>query len=472
MQRQQLRSGVEGQLSVPHRTGLRLEEVLDGRLGADGVRELVHNPMQHGLADLLAQCVPGREKLSSAKLLRTKYKPGRKLTAYYRLHVGAEVRPIALSWYAESHPDSLAAADMQDQAAPRHLVAPFVRLTARTDSGQMGLLIAPIDPQMPQLLRLNEHSHVASMLKSLTSDSALLAEATRIEAVRYRPGQRHVLHVSCPPDRDGAAFIKIDRDNHGAQAVRFAEAVGPLLSEHSPSTSLVRPLGYSVEDQAAVWRGIAGTTISEQVRDPAQAAWLFSLIGKAVRVIHDLDYQTTTYDMTASQLSMPHLARTELASTLGAGEHLTALMPALGARYRLLAMEVLERLEDLPEEELRLAHGDLKCDNILTSEDRIWLLDLDRTGLAEPAMDLGKLLADLRWWGQHYSVDVAGLVRKFLEGYGTCDPARISRARLIAVLYQLKLAARRTPVHAPDWGTQVTRQVDEAAASLRGETTS
>ena len=140
--------------------------------------------------------------------------------------LGSDVRPIALVWYAESHPDSLAAADMQDQAAPRHLVAPFVRLTARTDSGQMGLLIAPIDPQMPQLLRLNEHSHVASMLKNLTSDSALLAEATRIEAVRYRPGQRHVLHVSCPPDRNGAAFIKIDRDNHGAQAVRFARGGG------------------------------------------------------------------------------------------------------------------------------------------------------------------------------------------------------------------------------------------------------
>ena len=355
MQGQQLRSGVEVQHSVPHRTGLSLEEVLDGQLGVDGIAELVHNPMQHGLADLLTQCVPGRAKLSSTKLLRTKYKPGRKLTAYYWLHVGAEVRPIALSWYAESHPDSLDAADMQDHAAPRHLVAPFVRLTARTESGQMGLLIAPIDPQMPQLMRLNDHSHLAGMLKNLTSDSALLSEATRIEAVRYRPGQRHVLHVSSATDPHCAALIKIDRDNRGAQAVRFAQAVGPLLSEHSPNTSLVRPLGYSVEDQAAVWRGIAGTTMSQQVRDPAQAAQLFSLIGKAVRVLHGLDRQTTTYDMTASQLSAPHLARTELASTLGAGEHLTALMPALGARYRLLAMEVLERLEDLPEEELRLA---------------------------------------------------------------------------------------------------------------------
>jgi aminoglycoside phosphotransferase len=445
--------------------------VLHGQLGVNGIADLVHNPMQHGLADLLAQCVPGGEQLCSTKLLRTKYKPGRKLTAYYWLHVSAEVRPIALSWYAESQPATLDAADLQDRAAPRHLVAPFVRLTARTESGQIGLLIAPIDPQMPQLMRLNDHSHLAGMLTNLTSDSAPLPEATRIEAVRYRPGQRHVLHISSAPDPHKAALIKIDRDNHGAQAVRFAQAVGPLLSEHSPHTSLVSPLGYSVEDQAAVWRGIAGTTMSHEVRDPAQAARLFSLIGKAVRVLHRLDCQTTTDDMTASQLSAPHLARTELASTLGAGEHLTALMPTLGARYRLLAMEVLERLEDLPEEELRLAHGDLKCDNILTAGDRIYLLDLDRTGLAEPAMDLGKLLADLRWWGQHYSVDVAGLVRKFLEGYGPCDAARISRARLIAVLYQLKLAARRTPVHTTDWGTQVTRQVDEAAASLRGVTT-
>ena len=218
------------------------------------------------------------------------------------LYVGAEVRPIALSWYAESPSDSLDAADRQDHAAPRHLVAPFVRLTARTEGGQMGLLIAPIDPQMPQLMRLNDHSHMASMLKNLTSDSALLSEATRIEAVRYRPGQRHVLHVSSATDPHCAALIKIDRDNRGAQAVRFAEAVGPLLSEHSPNTSLVRPLGYSVEDQAAVWRGIAGTTMSQEVRDPAQAAQLFSLIGKAVRVLHGLDCQTTTFDMTASQI--------------------------------------------------------------------------------------------------------------------------------------------------------------------------
>jgi hypothetical protein len=96
------------------------------------------------------------------------------------------------------------------------------------------------------------------------------------------------------------------------------------------------------------------------------------------------------------------------------------------------------------------------------------LLDLDRTGLADPAMDLGKLMADLRWWGHHYSLDVAPLVSRFINGYGPCDPARLSRARLIAVLYRLKLAARRIPVHSLDWEAQVTRQVNDAAASLGG----
>ena len=86
--------------------------MLSGQLGADGIREFVHNPMHHGLANLLSQCVPGRERLGSADLLRTKYKPGRKLTAYYNLHVGAEVRPIALSWSAEPQTDSMDAADM------------------------------------------------------------------------------------------------------------------------------------------------------------------------------------------------------------------------------------------------------------------------------------------------------------------------------------------------------------------------
>ena len=445
--------------------------MLNAGLGAAGVGQLVHNPMQHGLASLLSQCVPGRDQLATTTLLRTKYKPGRKLTAYYRLHVGAEIRPIALFWFAELPADGTASADLQDRGAPRQLVAPFVRLSARTEGGRVALLIAPIDPQMSQLMRLSDHAYLTGLLADAHADPALLSTARRTQAVRYRPGQRHVLRVSAGTELDHeAAYLKIDRDDHGARAVRFAQAVGPLLAERSPRARLVEPLGYGAEDRVAIWRGLAGRAMSQEIRNPARASPLLAAIGEAVRVLHDLGDQTTVNALTAEQRSAPHSARSELASVLGAGQYLSALLPDLSDRYRLLAMEVVERLAALPSEEPRLGHGDLKCDNILAAGDRVHLLDLDRTGLAEPAMDLGKFLADLAWWGQHHGVDVSGLIRDFLGAYGPCDPTRLSRARLIAVLYRLKLAARRTPVHDPDWDSQVIRQVGEAAADLRATT--
>jgi hypothetical protein len=405
------------------------------------------------------------------QLLRTKYKPGRKLTAYYRLRIGAEARPIALTWSVESLSDAMDAADRQDQTAPRHLVAPFERLSARTDAGHMGLLIAPLDPQMPQLMRLSQHSHLTAMLREVAADVAVLPGAPRVQAVRYRPGQRHVLRVSAKSDHDGpAVYVKVDRDNRSERAVRFAELVGPLLAERSPGTGLVTPLGFVAADLAAVWLGTAGATMSQELRDPRRAAPLLTLIGRAVRALHDLEPQVVTSAMADDQWSEPHDARSELTSTLGAGQLLTSLLPAVWERYSTLAREAVEQFEDLPAEEVRLGHGDLKCDNIIAAGDRICLLDLDRSGLADPAMDLGKVLADLCWWARQHSVDETVLVAGLLEGYGPCDPARLARARLIAVLYQLKLGARRTPVHAVDWAGQITRQVDQAAASLRGET--
>ena len=95
--------------------------------------------------------------------------------------------------------------------------------------------------------------------------------------------------ISAASDRDGqAVYVKVDRDNRGARrAVR--RAVGPLLAERSPGTGLVTPLGFVASDQAAVWRGTAGSTMSQELRDPRRAAPLLALIGRAVRVLHDLD---------------------------------------------------------------------------------------------------------------------------------------------------------------------------------------
>ena len=112
--------------------------------------------------------------------------------------------------------------------------------------------------------------------------------------------------------------------------------------------------------------------------------------------------------MTVDQWSAPHARPVGADLHLGAGQLPDLLLPAVWERYRMLAMEALDRLEGLPAEELRLGHGDLKCDNILAAEDRICLLDLDRTGLADPAMDLGKFLPICVVGAASHSVDVGG----------------------------------------------------------------
>ena len=73
------------------------------------------------------------------------------------------------------------------------------------------------------------------------------------------------------------------------RAVRFAQAVGPLLAERCPQAGSSSRWAMRRGDRAAVWRALTGTAMSQEIRDPARAAAWISLIGQAVRVLHDLD---------------------------------------------------------------------------------------------------------------------------------------------------------------------------------------
>ena len=198
--------------------------------------------MQHGLADLLSQCLPGRGQLDEDGAAANEVQAGSQahgvLPAARRRGGSANRAQLVRRAALRQH-------DAADIAGRGGTIASWLHHShasrARTTSGQTGLLIAPIDPQMPQLMRLNDRSYVIGHAREPDARIRPCCRTQqRIQAVRYRPGQRHVLHVSPASDRDGSAmFIKIDRDDCGARAVRFAQAVGPLLSERCPTASLV-----------------------------------------------------------------------------------------------------------------------------------------------------------------------------------------------------------------------------------------
>jgi len=96
------------------------------------------------------------------------------------------------------------------------------------------------------------------------------------------------------------------------------------------------------------------------------------------------------------------------------------------------------------------------------------LIDFDSCAVAEPALDLGKFLADVRYWcAAADRPDVDDAQREFLAGYGEDDLA-LDRVRCYEALYLMRAAARRVQVSALDWEVRTTALVADATA-LMGE---
>ena len=64
-------------------TPTTLEPTLSGQLGHGPVRRICSDPLGHGVGEVLGACLPDASSWTF-ELLRSKLKPARKLTAYYR----------------------------------------------------------------------------------------------------------------------------------------------------------------------------------------------------------------------------------------------------------------------------------------------------------------------------------------------------------------------------------------------------
>jgi aminoglycoside phosphotransferase (APT) family kinase protein len=95
------------------------------------------------------------------------------------------------------------------------------------------------------------------------------------------------------------------------------------------------------------------------------------------------------------------------------------------------------------------------------------VIDFDTCSLADPALDLGKLLADLRFWSlKGRAVDADSARTPFLDGYGPANRPRLLRARLYEALMLAKLTVRRVSVADPDWAQRTTALFERCAGLL------
>jgi aminoglycoside phosphotransferase (APT) family kinase protein len=459
---------------MPPEVAVDVPAALRGDRGVEGIRELARAPLGNGLGGLLAQCATDAPADWSLQLLRTKYKPGRKLDACYRMPQSSGGRLISVTWRVLPT-DPPPVAEIEADAESRGLLVPFRRLSATSDDGRVSLLVAPADPSMPRLVPTSDGLYVDAMLAGLASVDAtarafVKAGVAHVRAVRYRPGQRHVLRILGPGERT-TAFLKLDRDDSGQRAVRVAGAIGMDRSELCPGVALVEPLGYSHPDRASVWAPAPGMTLWERARvaGPLVVAQLVRNLGRALRVLHESRVDKADALKALGEPVVDRSAEDEHRATSRAGEHIQALLPATGSSYCNVLAEVAGRLSRLPPEPPTFIHGDIKGENLAVDGYRMSLLDLDRCSWGDPALDLGKFLADIWWWCSRSRLDEAAISASFIHGYGSDPPSRWARARLIAVLFQLKLTARRGAVHDFAWATETSHAVQEAHARLSTE---
>jgi len=149
-------------------------------------------------------------------------------------------------------------------------------------------------------------------------------------------------------------------------------------------------------------------------------------------------------------------------------EHLPTLLPAAGDAVKALLARATKLDERLPKEQLTFAHGDFISEHIWVSSAGLVLIDFDNCFYADPALDIGKFLADLQLLYANHCLDgVEEAQEVFLAGYRTGVPVeRLFRARLFEAIKLAKMAARRVYVFEHDWASRTACLIARAQALM------
>jgi aminoglycoside phosphotransferase (APT) family kinase protein len=152
-----------------------------------------------------------------------------------------------------------------------------------------------------------------------------------------------------------------------------------------------------------------------------------------------------------------------------ASEHIQVLLPETHSKILKILDKLEEHYSNLPQEKPTFTHSDFKSDHLLSTPQGLTLIDFDTCTLTDPALDIGKFLADLEWWFTLEGISgVEEAQAQLLKGYlGEGEPnqavdARLARARLFYVLILVKIVVRRVPLYRKEWAAKTARMIERA----------
>jgi len=295
------------------------------------------------------------------------------------------------------------------------------------------------DPGLPSLAEALDPERMAARL------AGPVPGLTRCEPspVRYKPGARCVLRYRLATTAGGPRelFGKLLADGVEEQLGTVAALRGAAGREDMPAvlpvTAAWPDLGLLV--QPAVEHG---AELHERAFDPAvpeaERLGLLHAAGRGLAALHGTGLPAVPLVSQAD----------DLAELRGYLAPVGQVDPALGERYAAVLDQVEAAGQAGTAQPVATGHGAMRTDQFLIDGDTggLVLIDLDGVCLAEPARDLGNLLAYLDWKAIRRPADAGWVERAgavFLAGYATGRPAPAGRVAVYRAGSLLKVAGRR-----------------------------
>ncbi len=456
---------------------MNLAAALSGRAGLEGVRWLLTGAPHRALRRELGALLSSPDRLGSCRLRSARLKPGRWFAAFYDVDMRGEggdkrrTRPIAVSWKLNGLGDrrrAVECGETEAEAVRRGVAAPFRKLVADVPRWGMHVEVSPFDVRYPQLVRLSDRQYARDTIAAAYAARDGAGEYARATdysttAIRYRPGKRHVLRYdSADPSTRRVLFAKLYTGDDGLRVSRLATQIGEWLAERGVGTPSVRPPAYVAEDKVVFWPQAAGSPISELLRDSGQIlADCVKRAGAALYALHQLP--------PAAAVSLEvHDFAAEVTGIAKASDHVAALLPPAGVAIASLLERAQEFHQRLPSEPATFTFGEFKAEHVWVTPDGLTLIDFDGCCLGDPALDIGKFLADLRLWD-----DVSGhgelkqVQEQFLAGYrGGALADRLARARLYEAIELVKKTVRHVRTFEHGWARRAERLIGCAQSVL------
>lgn len=454
------------------------EEILSGKAGVAGIQHLLNGQSSRsGLREEVQGMLRPGYRAGPFHLTRAKFKPGRKLSSYFTLPVldakdeASHSLHLAVTW--QNSLDDTPPADhwsqLQSEAEGSGLMPVQCQLWRDVPDKGIRLQLWPFDPKFPQLVRLGSPAYIAEVFSSL----GIADQTPVITPIRYRPKERHVLRYeidSAGTDRGETQrlYAKLYSSAQDAsRAFGVASRVVDWLEFNNMGLQGNRPEAISEKDAVIFYPHAHGIPLSHQLhRSRRWLAKQLHIIGNGLAMLHN-GPEALQSDLKQNDFSK------EAKVVKRASEHIQILFPDVHQKI----LEVVDRAEEqyssLPQEQPTFTHADFKSDHLLTTPQGLTLIDFDTCTLTDPALDLGKFLADLEWWFTLKGISgVDEAQAELLKGYSTGKESdqtvhdRLQRAKLFHVLILVKIVARRVPIYKKEWASRTEKMIKRAAEVL------